>query len=228
MSDENYAVELEQVRAALALDPTNADLIKLEADLKDIIALSSELEAKPATKKPTAKQGSEWRVGDECEAVWATDGQYYSAVIETISGGECTVAYKEYADKGVVKLSSLRKRAKRSHDTSTADTGTVTAKDAMTRAEKEAERERKKLKREKKKEKLEEKKKQAVDTQSSWKKFNSGASKRSKTGFKSGKKESIFKTPDSVNGKVGVGTCNIGGKGMTGDFTKRDKWQYKS
>jgi hypothetical protein len=37
-----------KVRAALLVDPNNADLIKLEADLKDIIALSSELEEKPS------------------------------------------------------------------------------------------------------------------------------------------------------------------------------------
>jgi hypothetical protein len=42
-----------QVRAALATDPANVDLLKLEADLQDIIALSSELDSKPAPKQET-------------------------------------------------------------------------------------------------------------------------------------------------------------------------------
>ncbi len=42
-----------------------------------------------------------------------------------------------------------------------------------------------------------------------------------------GKKKSIFASPDDPYGKVGVGTCNIGGKGMT-DFQQRGKWEYEN
>ena len=35
-------------------------------------------------------------------------------------------------------------------------------------------------------------------------------------------KKSIFATPDAVNGRVGIGTCGIGGRPMT-DFTHAEK-----
>ena len=37
-------------------------------------------------------------------------------------------------------------------------------------------------------------------------------------------KKSIFATPDAVNGRVGIGTCGIGGKPMT-EFTQAEKWR---
>jgi len=37
-------------------------------------------------------------------------------------------------------------------------------------------------------------------------------------------KKSIFATPDSVTGKVGVGTCGLGGKGMT-SYQHQEKWK---
>ena len=39
-------------------------------------------------------------------------------------------------------------------------------------------------------------------------------------------KRSIFATPDAVNGRVGVGTCGIGGKPMT-HYTHQEKWTKK-
>lgn len=132
-----------------------------------------------------------------------------------------------YNETDSVNVASLRHKGAASGGGGGAG-GTAVAGDGKTRAEKEAERERKKRKREKKKEKMAEKEQLASQTQSSWQKFNgSKASKKSKTGFSSGSRESIFRTPDSVDGKVGIGTNNIGGRGMTGDFAKRDKWKLK-
>ena len=37
-------------------------------------------------------------------------------------------------------------------------------------------------------------------------------------------KRSIFATPDSVTGRVGVGTCGVSGKGMT-KFQGQEKWK---
>ena len=39
-------------------------------------------------------------------------------------------------------------------------------------------------------------------------------------------KRSIFATPDAVNGRVGVGTCGVGGKPMT-EYTHQEKWTKK-
>lgn len=234
-----HRVELQQVQAALAMDPNNEDLKKLESDLKDIIALTSQLvEETDKPKKPTGAGGKEWKVGDTCEAVWAEDGNYYKAVIKEIlplsedGTQQCSVEFSEYGNKDVVAISSLR--ASKQQDTGGGDKSKKrpleddgVVQQGKSKAEREAERERKKKKREKKERKLEEKNKEAEMVQSSWQKFNNGRSAKSKTGFLKGKaKESIFKSPDTVDGKVGVGTCGIAGKGMT-DFKRRDKWTYK-
>lgn len=224
-----YRIELEQVAAALALDPTNAELIELKSNLEEVIALSSQFAApKPAKAGKATETKGRWAVGDLCEAVWASDGGYYKAKIETIDGQNCTVKFIDYDDVDTVQMGSLRTldaSKKRKVEASEATGGGV-VKEEKTQAEKDAERERKKRKRERKEKRLEEKTQEATAVANSWQKFNSGRSTKSKTGFLSGKKkESIFKSPDSVTGKVGVGTCNIGGKGMT-DFIKRDKWTY--
>jgi hypothetical protein len=59
----------------------------------------------------------------------------------------------------------------------------------------------------------------------SWQKFNKKSSARSKTGFLTGKsKDSIFKVPEHLDGRVGV----VGsGKGMT-DFGDRVKFTYNN
>ncbi|RXG61923.1 Survival of motor neuron-related-splicing factor 30 [Armadillidium vulgare] len=37
-------------------------------------------------------------------------------------------------------------------------------------------------------------------------------------------KKSIFATPEAANGRVGIGTCGIGGKPMT-EYTHAEKWR---
>lgn len=37
-------------------------------------------------------------------------------------------------------------------------------------------------------------------------------------------KKSIFASPDNVNGRVGIGTCGVSGKGMT-EFVPAEKWR---
>jgi len=43
------------------------------------------------------------------------------------------------------------------------------------------------------------------------------------------KKKSIFASPESVQGRVGIGTCGVSGKGMT-EYSAADKWRkgYKT
>ena len=59
----------------------------------------------------------------------------------------------------------------------------------------------------------------------SWQKFKTKSSAKSKTGFRTGKaKDSIFRSPDTVDGRVGV----IGsGKRMT-EFRDREKWTNRA
>lgn len=49
-----------------------------------------------------------------------------------------------------------------------------------------------------------------------WLNFNSKASKKQMV-----KTQSIFQSPDTVSGRVGVGTCGISGKQMTSFQTTR-------
>lgn len=37
-------------------------------------------------------------------------------------------------------------------------------------------------------------------------------------------KKSIFASPDNVNGRVGIGTCGVAGKGMT-DYQAAEKYK---
>lgn len=54
----------------------------------------------------------------------------------------------------------------------------------------------------------------------SWLKFNQKSEKKQKV-----VKKSIFQTPDSVYGRVGVGTCGVGGKEMTKQKVNAEKYK---
>lgn len=54
----------------------------------------------------------------------------------------------------------------------------------------------------------------------SWLKFNQKTEKKQKV-----VKKSIFQTPDSVYGRVGVGTCGVGGKEMTKQTVNTEKYK---
>ncbi len=64
----NHKIQLQQVEAALELDKENEDLIKLKADLEEVIKLTIELIGKPSTTSD-----SEWNVGDMCMALCSRD-----------------------------------------------------------------------------------------------------------------------------------------------------------
>lgn len=53
-----------------------------------------------------------------------------------------------------------------------------------------------------------------------------GGSSKSGKSLKGVSKKSIFASPESIQGKVGVGTCGTGGQPMT-QFTQPDKLVYK-
>jgi len=250
---DGFKEELRQTRAQLAVDPDNEELKVLEQNYIELIELAEEDQASAAGGGAADAAGSavggtasaSWAVGGKCQAPF--QGVSYVAVIDAIDGAAVTVTFDGYGNTETVDVSTLQPPGsalpagataashaaapaaaavtaagggsetaagaskKRSHD----ETAAV-GKDGKTKEEREAEREKKKKKREKRKEKDEEKDKAASKTANSWQKFNSGSRK--------GKaKKSIFRSTD--NGKVGIGTNGMGGKGMT-EFAKRDKWNY--
>lgn len=121
---ESYKYQLEQVELALANDPNNEELKKLQQDLKELIALTSQLEEqqqsshKKKTPTPTATptpptqssdttptgtgttaaaaalKTNQFSVGQDVMARWSGDGQFYRATITAIGGADQVFSVK--------------------------------------------------------------------------------------------------------------------------------------
>ncbi|KAI4894211.1 hypothetical protein NFI96_027348 [Prochilodus magdalenae] len=211
----SYRAQLQQVEAALSTDPDNEDLLKLQKDLQEVIELTKDLlTSQPAEGVASANSSdaappkSSWNVGDRCMAMWSQDGQPYEAEIEEIDGenGTAAVTFLGYGNAEVVPLHMLRP----------AEQG-KTSKEEGTKPKSKKEllaeqREYKKKKAQKKVQRLKELEQEREDQKSKWQQFNNKAYSKNKKGQV---KRSIFASPESVNGKVGVGTCGIADKPMT-------------
>ncbi|XP_056635622.1 survival of motor neuron-related-splicing factor 30 [Diorhabda carinulata] len=243
MSDElqNYQLQLQQVEAALLSDPDNQELQKLKIDLKEVIELTLDLKnkAEEAANQPeytdpvgvteedeitksllaveefVARNRTKkmWRVGDICMAKWNENGQYYEARIDVINpDGQVNVTFEAYKNRGVTTLSELREF--------TGQKRVLSESEKMKKAKLHNKEylKRKKLKKQQRFKELEE---ERETEKKKWLAFANKAVKNKKTGLKT---KSIFASPDSVNGRVGIGTCGISGKPMT-EFTTAEKWR---
>ncbi|CAH2005999.1 unnamed protein product [Acanthoscelides obtectus] len=221
MSDElqNYQLQLQQVEAALLTDPDNQELQKLKVDLEEVIELTLDLKnkAEEAANQPEYTEPNKskkmWRVGDTCMAKWSDNGQYYEARIDAINpDGQVNVTFEAYKNRGITTLSELREF--------TGQKRVLTEAEKMKKArlhDKEYLK-KKKLKKQQRYKELEEEREQ---DKKKWLAFANKAIKNKKTGLKT---KSIFASPDSVTGRVGIGTCGISGKPMT-EFTTAEKWR---
>ncbi|XP_052009295.1 survival of motor neuron-related-splicing factor 30 [Xyrauchen texanus] len=220
MSDElvkqlsNYKAQLQQVEAALSTDPENEDLLKLQKDLQEVIELTKDLLTSQPVEGVASEKSSEaavpthnWRVGDRCMAAWNQDGQVYEAEIEEIDGenGTAAITFSGYGNAEVVPLHALK----------ATEEGGSRDEDGKPKSKKELlaeQREYKKKKAQKKVLRMKELEQEREDQKSKWQQFNNKAYSKNKKGQV---KRSIFASPESVNGKVGVGTCGIADKPMT-------------
>ncbi|KAL9962265.1 hypothetical protein ACROYT_G031350 [Oculina patagonica] len=235
-----YRAQLRQVEAALTTDPDNEELKKLKGDLQEVITLTLDLlkvNEKGAVSDAGASAGIKWKVGQKCQAVWSQDGNYYDGTIDSISDDltTCTVSFDKYGNTEIVKVSSLREKdqagTKRPAETGKATTTAAAASTSKkSRADEDALREQKKKKMLKKKQRAKEIEEQREKDKHNWLDFfnNSKGSGSSKSGksLKGVSKKSIFASPESIQGKVGVGTCGTGGQPMT-QYTQPDKLVYK-
>ncbi|CAH1116902.1 unnamed protein product [Phaedon cochleariae] len=243
MSDElqNYQLQLQQVEAALLSDPDNQELQKLKIDLNEVIDLTLDLKnkAEEAANQPeytepvgvaeddeitksllaveefVARNRAKkmWRVGDICMAKWSESGQYVEARIDVINpDGQVNVTYEAYKNRGVTTLSELREF--------TGQKRVLSESEKMKKA-KMHNKEYLKKKKLKKQQRFKELEEERECEKKKWLAFANKAVKNKKTGLKS---KSIFASPDSVNGRVGIGTCGISGKPMT-EFTTAEKWR---
>uniref|UniRef100_A0A8C1TRL6 Survival of motor neuron-related-splicing factor 30 n=1 Tax=Cyprinus carpio TaxID=7962 RepID=A0A8C1TRL6_CYPCA len=211
----NYKAQLQQVEAALSTDPDNEDLLKLQKDLQEVIELTKDLLTSQPVEGATSTKSSEavaptrsWRVGDHCLATWIQDGQVYEAEIEEIDteNGTAAVTFAGYGNAEVMPLHVLKPVEEgRSREE---DGGKPKSKKELLAEQ----REYKKKKAQKKVQRMKELEQEREDQKSKWQQFNNKAYSKNKKGQV---KRSIFASPESVNGKVGVGTCGIADKPMT-------------
>lgn len=231
---QNYQVQLQQVEAALTNDPDDKDLLKLKEDLLEVISLTlnliststEEASEKQAPGESSKRSGGEasaskdesvgWFPGDKCLAMWK-DGQYYDATIDDIIGeGQATVTFTAYGNTIIQKLSQLKAHKNKRSLNNVIEGGPKTKKQLLL-----AEREYKKKKAQKKAVRLKQIEEDREKEKNKWQEFNSKAFSKNKKGQV---KKSIFASPDNVNGRVGVGTCGIGGRPMT-EFHHQEKWR---
>lgn len=243
MSDElqNYQLQLQQVEAALLTDPDNQELQKLKIDLNEVIDLTLDLKnkAEEAANQPeytepvgvaeedeitksllaveqfVAKNKTKkiWRIGDTCMAKWNDNGQYYEARIDAINpDGQVNVTFEAYKNRGITTLAELREFTGQKRVLSEAE---------KLKKAKLHNKEYLKKKKQKKQQRFKELEEERECEKKKWLAFANKAIKNRKTGLKT---KSIFASPDSVNGRVGIGTCGISGKPMT-EFTTAEKWR---
>lgn len=212
----SYKAQLQQVEAALSGNGENEDLLKLKKDLQEVIELTKDLLSTQPSETLTssdsfasAQPTHSWKVGDKCMAVWSEDGQCYEAEIEEIDeeNGTAAITFAVYGNAEVTPLLNLKpveegRKAKE-------DSGNK----PMSKKEMIAQqREYKKKKALKKAQRIKELEQEREDQKVKWQQFNNRAYSKNKKGQV---KRSIFASPESVTGKVGVGTCGIADKPMT-------------
>uniref|UniRef100_U5EX11 Survival of motor neuron-related-splicing factor 30 n=1 Tax=Corethrella appendiculata TaxID=1370023 RepID=U5EX11_9DIPT len=239
---QNYKLQLQQVEAVLSSDPENTELLKLKQDLEEVIELTRDLikaqgdeqqkrYIEPTTSAGlydgaetslTSEQGSKkaiashskqptklWKVGDKCSAKWTDDGQYYDATIEGITGDEVNIIFDAYQNRSTTLLAELKERKVRNE---------VFPSNSNKRL-RPNQKEYLKKKKQKKLQRFKELEEEREGEKNKWLSFTQKNTK--KTGVKI---KSIFASPENVNGRVGIGTCGVSGKGMT-DYSHGEKYR---
>ncbi|MEQ2291615.1 Survival of motor neuron--splicing factor 30 [Ameca splendens] len=183
--------------------------------ITEVIDLTKDLLTSQPADGASSTSGSEsvpvklsWKVGDRCMAVWSQDSQVYEAEIEEIDreNGTAAITFIEYGNAEVIPLQNLKavEEGKRSEEDG--------AKSKSRKEQIAEQREYKKKKAQKKVQRMKELEQEREEQKSKWQQFNNKAYSKNKKGQV---KRSIFASPESVNGKVGVGTCGIADKPMT-------------
>ncbi|KAB7493715.1 Survival of motor neuron-related-splicing factor 30 [Armadillidium nasatum] len=218
---QHYMIQLEQVEAALLTDPNNEELKKLQSDLQEVIALTKNLPELVDSRlpAPSEEQSDEslstplkqWRIGDRCS---------YDGIIDAITDdGLVAVTFEKYGNSTVAKIGTLKEPK-----------GNQSYPSAGQSSEKEKEKarqtEQQRLMAKKKKQKKFDRQKMIEEAheadKAKWQAFTTKYGKTKK--LRGLTKKSIFATPEAANGRVGIGTCGIGGKPMT-EYTHAEKWR---
>jgi len=225
---QTYKIQLEQVEAALTSDPSNAELLKLKDDLTEVITLTKNLIETQTIAIAGAREQEtvaaedipikQWRPGMECSAPWSEDGQWYNAVIDSITDdGFVAVTFDGFNNTDVTKASLLKEKKIEKRSAQAAGFSKEEEKN------KKKEMENQRIHAKKRKQKKHDRQKQIEEAHEADKaKWQAFASKTKK--LKGFTKKSIFATPEAANGRVGIGTCGISGRPMT-EYTAAEKWR---
>ena len=169
--------------------------------------------------------------GFECSARYSGDGKYYNARIDDVTDFGYKVTFTEYGNSEELPLEYLRDRdvvADDDNEMTRAPDGTYTIPDHLrvlaSDTDAERQRKRRRVKALKSQIKSKERDSHRDAKQANWQTFQKKGAKRKVTGsFKNARKESIFTSPDTVEGKVGV---TGSGRGTT-DYDDGRKKQFK-
>jgi len=239
---ENMA-QKEEIEGLLKLDPNNPELLGLRDEAQKLIDESEQLlrvHKQQKSKPPPPAQAQShtlsstltapllrYTAGQQCLAKWTEDQQWYKAVIESANtkSGTYTVLFPEYGNRDIVppdhiSVSEVALKAEQDLTPIAIPESLKISKEdsAETKAAK-----KKRIHSIKSKNRFKQMDAATNNKQNDWKSFLTGTSKM-KRGVK--KKESMFRSPDSVDGRVGV----VGsGKGMTEykDLRKVDSRRVK-
>nr|AAP06439.1 hypothetical protein [Schistosoma japonicum]CAX76552.1 Survival of motor neuron-related-splicing factor 30 [Schistosoma japonicum] len=100
----NHKLQLQQVEAALELNPNNEELLQLKRDLEEVIKLSLELLGRTSDTPEIS-----WNVGDQCMAMCSRDKLYYRAtILEFLGDVSCVVNFDMYDTTDVCQVCTLR------------------------------------------------------------------------------------------------------------------------
>jgi|Transcript_104376 hypothetical protein len=173
--------------------------------------------------------------GTNCQGIFHEDGLWYDCVITEQTEKGYRVTFTEYGTKTEVKFDQVRlggshktgDKKRTIKEVATPAGYKIPESLAIQKTDSEEVKDTKKrkiqaIKKQQRGDRIDE---QHMKQQASWQKFFCNkASTRSKCGFLSGKpKESIFKVPETLEGKVGV---TGSGKGMT-EFAEPRKFTYQ-
>mmetsp|Transcript_31990 Transcript_31990/g.90805 ORF Transcript_31990/g.90805 Transcript_31990/m.90805 type:complete len:325 (-) Transcript_31990:73-1047(-) len=179
-----------------------------------------------------------WAVGHTCRACY-TDGEWYDAKVEAVTAaGAFVIKYEGYDEQAEVAFPNIQpppeveevykgvsapKRRKVEDDVSKPIVIPASLEILPGDSEKEIHRKKKAIKKIKSERRFQEMDSAQKNRQKSWQDFQKGKGKAKTKGFLTGKKkESMFKSPEGVDGKVGV----VGsGRGMT-DFHNRGRHEF--
>ncbi len=120
-----YSAQLEQVEAAIAADPDNAEWRALRDDLVEVIKLTRQLahtnkvaaaataskassSAAAATSEQAANPTRTLKLGERCQALFELDGQWYNAKVAALTDEGYVVTYLGWGNTVKVGLVQVR------------------------------------------------------------------------------------------------------------------------